>query len=45
MREIAKKVQERRVKWYGHVMRRQEQYVGREGDGNKSTREEKRRKT
>ena len=27
--EIAKKVQERRLKWYGHVMRREEQYVGR----------------
>ncbi len=26
--EIAKKVQERRLKWYGHVMRREEQYVG-----------------
>ena len=29
MREIAKKVQERRLKWYGHVMRREEHYVGR----------------
>ena len=27
--EIAKKVQERRLKWYGHVMRREEHYVGR----------------
>ena len=27
--EITKKVQERRLKLYGHVMRRQEQYVGR----------------
>ena len=27
--EITKKVQERRVKWYGHVMRREEHYVGR----------------
>ena len=27
--EIAKKVQERRLKWYGHVMRRNEHYVGR----------------
>ena len=28
-REITKKVQERRLKWYGHVMRREEQYIGR----------------
>ena len=27
--EIRKKVQERRLKWYGHVMRREENYVGR----------------
>ena len=27
--EIAKNVQERRLKWYGHVMRRKEHYVGR----------------
>ena len=27
--EITKKVQERRLKWYGHVMRREEHYVGR----------------
>ena len=27
--EITKKVQERRFKWYGHVMRREEHYVGR----------------
>ena len=27
--ERAKKVQERRFKWYGHVMRREEHYVGR----------------
>ena len=27
--EIAKKVQERRLKWYEHVMRREEHYVGR----------------
>ena len=26
--EITKKVQERRSKWYGHVMRREEYYVG-----------------
>ena len=29
MGEITKKVQERRLKWYGHVMRREEHYVGR----------------
>ena len=27
--EIAKKVQERRLKWYGHLVRREEPYVGR----------------
>ena len=27
--EISKKVQERRMQWYGHVMRREEDYVGR----------------
>ena len=27
--EITKKVQQRRLKWYGHVMRREEHYVGR----------------
>ena len=27
--EMAKKVQERRLKWYGHVMQRKEHYVGR----------------
>ena len=26
--EITKKVQEMRLKWYGHVMRREEHYVG-----------------
>ncbi len=26
---IAKTVQERRLKWYGHVMRREEHHVGR----------------
>ena len=28
MGEITKKVQERRLKWYGHVIRREEHYVG-----------------
>ena len=27
--EITKKVQERRLKWYWHVMKREEHYVGR----------------
>ena len=27
--EITKKVQERRLTWYGHVVRREEHYVGR----------------
>ena len=26
--EISKKVQERRLKWYGHVMRKDEHYAG-----------------
>ena len=33
MWEISKKVQERRLKWYGHVMRREEHYVGRRAMG------------
>ena len=44
--EITKKVQEIRLKWYGHVMRREEHYVGRkEGDGDESTGEKEERKT
>ena len=27
-REISKKVQESRMKWYGHVLRREDEYVG-----------------
>ena len=26
--EMSKKVQESRVKWYGHVLRREDEYVG-----------------
>ena len=26
--EISKKVQDRRLKWYGHVWRREDEYVG-----------------
>ena len=40
MGEITKKVQERRLKWYGHVMRREE-----EGDCKESTGEKEERKT
>ena len=28
MGEISKKVQESRLKWYGHVLRREDEYVG-----------------
>ena len=42
--EIAKKVQERRLKWYGHVMRREEHCVGWRG-GNEDTGEKEDRKT
>ena len=28
MVEMAKKVQERRLKWYGHVLRRDKRYIG-----------------
>ena len=31
--EITKKVQERRLKWYGHVMRKEEHHVGRRATG------------
>ena len=41
--EITKNVQERRVKWYGHVMRRV--LRRKEGDGNESTGEKEERKT
>lgn len=33
--EISKKVQESRLRWYGHVMRREEDYVGRRAMGMK----------
>ena len=29
--EISKKVQESRLKWYGHVLRREDEYVGKRG--------------
>ena len=28
VQEISKKVQESRLKWYGHVLRREDEYVG-----------------
>ena len=31
--EISKKFQERRMRWYGHVMRRDEEYVGKRAMG------------
>ena len=31
--EISKKVQERRMRWYGHVVRRDEEYVGKRSMG------------
>ena len=31
--EISKKVQESRLKWYGHVLRREDEYVGKRGMG------------
>ena len=43
--EITKKVQERRLKWHGHVMRREEKLRRKEGDRNESTREKEQRKT
>ena len=43
--EITKNVQERRLKWYGHVMRREEQYVGRRAMVMKVGREKEDRQT
>ena len=45
--EISKKVQERRLKWYGRVMLRENHCVlcRKESDGNGSTREKEERKT
>ncbi len=45
MGEITKKVPERRLKWYGHVMRREEHYVGRRAMEIKCTGEKEERKT
>ena len=43
--EISTRVQESRLKWYGHVLRREEEYVGKKRDGDGGDREEKERKT
>ena len=43
MGEISKKVQESRLKWYGHVLRREEEYIQSDGDGGAG--ETKERKT
>ena len=43
--EIAKKVQERRLKWYGHVMRKRRAQCRKEGIGNDGTEEREDRKT
>ena len=45
MGEITKKVQERRSRWYGHVMRREEHYVGRRAMVMKVQGSRKRRRT
>ncbi len=41
--EITKKVQERRLKWCGHVMRKRGVLRMKEGDGNESTGEKEER--
>ena len=44
--EISKKVQESRLKWYGHVSRREEKTnTGEESDGDGGAGEKKERKT
>ena len=42
---IAKKVQDKRLKWYGHVMRREVHYIGRRAMVNASTGEKEEGKT
>ena len=41
--EISKKVQECRMRWYGHVMRRDEEYVGKRVMGIEAGEEDRRR--
>ena len=43
--EISKKVQESRLKWYGHVFRREEEYVCKRVMGMEAPGEKKERKT
>ena len=43
--EISKKVQESRLKWYEHVLRREDEYVGKRVMGMEVPREKKARKT
>ena len=43
--KISKKVQESRLKWYGHVLRRENEYVGKRVMGMEVPREKKARKT
>ena len=42
--EISKKVQESRLKWYGHVLRREDEYVGKRVMGMEVSGEKKERK-
>ena len=44
MGDISKKVQESRLKWYGHVLRREDEYVGK-SDWDGGAGEKKERKT
>ena len=43
--EISKKVQESRLKWYGHVLRREDEYVGKRVMGIGVAGEKQERKT
>ena len=43
--EISKKVQESRLKWYGHVLRRENKYIGKsDGDGGAGEKKERQTK-
>ena len=45
LREISKKVHESRLKWYGHVLRREDEYVGKRVMAMEVPGEKKERKT